>query len=137
MSLPPCVCPDPCGPGDCTCVQSRQWVGHSPHAGLLYSQTLHAQPRDPHQYHSLIALTTLHHAPHESHASHESRNFHGTHTFSRSSIQNTIFSHIPYNNISPTHIYQSQFYYFHSSPHVAPVIPSPSKGRKRKSKAAG
>ena len=74
---------------------------------------------------------------HESHASHESRNFHGTQTFSRSSVQNTPFPHIPYNNISPTHIYQSQFYYFHSSPHVAPVIPSPSKGRKRKSKAAG
>ncbi|KAI0279625.1 hypothetical protein BGY98DRAFT_410433 [Russula aff. rugulosa BPL654] len=48
---------------------------------------------------------------------------------------------MPLNNISPTRIYQSQFHYFHSSPHVAPiapqVIPSPSKGRKCKSKAAG
>ena len=87
-----------------------------------------------------IALTTLH-APHESHASHDSHNFHGTHTFPSSNIQHTVFLHIPYNNISPTWIYQSQFHYFHPSPHVAPVapqvIPSPSKGRKRKSNAAG
>jgi hypothetical protein len=32
MGLPVCACPDPHGPGRCTCAQSRQWVGHS-HAG--------------------------------------------------------------------------------------------------------
>jgi hypothetical protein len=63
------------------------------------------------------------------------------HAFPSSNTQNTLFPHIPYNNISPTRIYQSQFHYFHPSPHVAPVapqvIPLPLKGRKRKSKAAG
>src|SRR6266849_3143458 len=134
MSLPPCTCPDPHGPGGCTCARSRQWVGH-PHAGpsVLYATSFHPTTGPIPIPLPQIPLTTSHHAPHESHASHDTCNFHA---FPNSNIQNNIFPHIPYNNVSPLYPH-----YFHPSPHVTPVAPqltpSPSKGRKRKCKAAG
>jgi hypothetical protein len=137
MSLPLCAC------GSCTCARSRQWVGHS-HAGpsVLFANSSCSTAGPSAIPLSQVSSTTSHHAPHESHASHashDSRNFHGTHTFPSSNIQNMVFPYIPYNNTLPP-IYP-QSHYFHPSPHVAPVapqvIPLPSKGRKRQSNAAG
>ena len=109
---------------------------------IQYSQTLHTQRRrrrgTPNNSTPSNCFDDLH-TPHESHTSHDSHNFHGTHLSKFK--YNTPFPHIPYNNISLTRIYQSQFHYFHTSPHIAPVapqvIPSLLKGRKRKSNAAG
>ena len=143
MSLPPCVCPDPHSPGGCTCAWSRQWLTHSHalFANSSRSRSITGPSPIPLPH---IPLTTLHHAhhgSHESHSSNDSRNFfHSTHAFPNSNFQNTVFPHVPHNTISPIHP-QSRFHYFHPSPHVAPVAPqatpSPLKGRKRKSNAAG
>jgi hypothetical protein len=89
MSLPPCACSDPRSPSSCTCARSRQWAGHS-HAGpSLFANSSRSTAGPSPIPLPQIALTTLHHAPHESresHASHDSRKFHGSHAFPSSNI---------------------------------------------------
>jgi hypothetical protein len=146
MGLPPCACPDPHGPGGCTCALSRQWVGYS-HAGpsALFENSSCSTAAGPLPIPlTQIPLTTLHHAPHkshESHASHDSHNFHSMHALPSSNIQNIIFPHIPYNNALLLIYPKSPIPLLSPSASRCACHPSsnssPSKSRKRKSNAAG
>ncbi len=72
MSLPPCVYPDPHGPGGCTCAHS--------HPGPFANSSRSTAGPSP-----ILLPKIPHHAPHESH---DLPKFHGTHDFPSSNIQN-------------------------------------------------